>query len=281
MTRPTANGPLVAIDVDGTLIGSSLEISPQDRRAIAAAVQAGFRITLASGRLFAASRPYAVELGLDGPIIALQGAVAYDLRAGTRLFCTPLPAALALEAYDDLKARGFHLQLYYGDDLYLDADNEAARYYLHISRVKPLMVADLRTLLTAGPPPEPGPIKLLAVAQAGEVESTIPMLGLKLGGRANVFRSLPRFLEVTHPDANKGFALRRVAGILGVDMADTAAIGDSDNDVLMFDAAARSFAVANATPAARRAASQHVGPCGRGVAQALRILMEETAREPA
>jgi len=272
---------LVAIDLDGTLIGELLVISAEDRAAIAAAIQNGYEICLASGRLFAASRPYAQELGLRGPIIVLQGAVAYDLRSEERLFCTPLPADTALVAYDYLKERGFHLQLYFGDRLYLDELNDRAKYYLELSRVEPVMVNDLRALLTVAPPRDPGPIKVLAIAEPDQVNATIPQLAQQLGSKANVFRSLPRFLEVTHPDANKGYALRKIAAYLGIDMSNTAAIGDSDNDIRMFQVAGRSFAVSSGTEAAKRAAQEVVPTLGTGVSYALRLLEEAQAHEPA
>lgn len=271
----------MAIDLDGTLIGESLVISDEDRSAIMAAVRNGYEICLASGRLFAASRPFAQKLGLRGPIIVLQGAAAYDLRAEKRLFCTPLPADTALVAYDYLKERGFHLQLYFGDQLYLDELNERAQYYLNLSRVEPVMVDDLRALLMDVPPKDPGPLKVLAIAEPDQVSATIPHLAQRLGSKANVFRSLPRFLEATHPDANKGYALKKIAASLGIEMSNTAAIGDSDNDIPMFQVADRSFAVASGTEAAKRAAREVVPALGTGVSYALRLLEEEQAREPA
>jgi len=270
---------LVAVDLDGTLIGESLVISAADAAAIATASRNGYTICLASGRLFAASRPYAQQLGLRGPIIALQGAVAYDEESAQRLFCTPLLARTALEAFDYLKDRGFHVQLYYGDVLYLDALNEWAQYYLKLSRVEPVIVPSLRDLLTGAPPVEPGPIKVLAIANPQAVSATIPDLAQVMGPRANVFRSLPPFLEVTDPNANKGYALRRVAKLLGVDMCDTAAIGDADNDIPMFEAAARSFVVAGGSDAARQAAQTIVPAQGEGVAYALGLLLKEVASQ--
>jgi Cof subfamily protein (haloacid dehalogenase superfamily) len=272
---------LVAIDVDGTLVGDDLVISRADRTAIEDAARSGWIICLASGRLYAASRPFAQQLGLTGPIIVLQGAVGYDLGTGQRLFCTPLEPRLALVAYDFLKTRGFHMQLYYGDGLYLDAINRWAEYYLHLSRVKPVMVKDLRALLCDEPPADPGPIKVLGIAEPDKVAATIPQLKREVGESANVFRSLPPFLEVTDPKANKGDALRQVASLLGIDLADTAAVGDADNDIPMFRTVARSFVVSSGSDAATASAQVVVGRLGQGVAQALRLLEEERAREPA
>lgn len=278
----TAARMLCAVDLDGTLIGESLIIDPVDAAAIAAASAAGCVVCLASGRLFAASRPFAQALGLRGPIIALQGGAAYDLATGQRLFCTTLPGDVARAAYDDLKSQDFHLQLYFGDRLYLDAMNDRARFYLRLSRVEPIMVEDLRRLLTDAVPSDPGPIKVLGISEPAFVAQTIPRLAQTLGDRALVFKSMPMFLEVTHPDANKGYALRRIAELLDIPVSRTGAVGDSDNDVPMLRAAGRSFAVANATEAAKKAAGEIVPALGSGgVAAALQLFQREVACEPA
>ncbi len=265
---------LVAIDLDGTLIDETLVVDEADAAAVRAAREAGCIVCLASGRLYAASRPFAQALGLHGPIIVLQGSAVYDIASDRRLLCTVLTKDVALAAYDELKARRFHLQLYFGDRLYLDEINDAALFYLKLSRVEPVVVPDLRALLSHAPPAEPGPMKILAMAQAAQVSAAIPEVAEKLGSRASVFKSLPVYLEVTNPDANKGFALAWVAKTLDIPLAETAAIGDSDNDVPMLRLAGRSFAVGNATAAAKQAAQTVVPPHGRGgVAAALRQLL--------
>ncbi|HXW75813.1 MAG TPA: HAD hydrolase family protein, partial [Candidatus Eremiobacteraceae bacterium] len=82
-----------------------------------------------------------------------------------------------------------------------------------------------------------------------------------------------QYLEVTDPHADKGTALRWVAAQSRIDLRDTAAIGDSDNDVPMFASAGRSFAVSTGTPLAKARASSVVGPQGVGVAEAIDALL--------
>jgi phosphoglycolate phosphatase (TIGR01487 family) len=57
---------------------------------------------------------------------------------------------------------------------------------------------------------------------------------------------------------SKGDALPAVAERLGVDVADFAAVGDSPNDVELFEVAGESYAVANAEDVAKRAADEVV-----------------------
>lgn len=273
---------LVAIDLDGTLINEKLQIADADAAAIGRALGRGLKITLATGRLFAAARPFAAALRAYGPLIALNGAAIYALddTHDELLHSTPLKRDIGLRAYDALKAADFHVQLYFNDRLYLDAMNERAQLYLRLSRVDPIMVPDLRVLLTTSPPREPGPMKVLGVASPEAVLAFIPVLSAQLGPSANVFRSQPPFLEVTDPKADKGSALRWVANQLGIAPAEIAAIGDSDNDVPMFEAAGASFAVSGATPKATAAASRVVAGVDQGgVAEALGYVLDDLARQ--
>ena len=265
---------LIAIDLDGTLVGPSLAIDECNRTAIERAVSAGATVVLASGRMFSAARPFANELRLPGPMIVLNGAAIYDAASGARLYAVPMQPAIALTAYDALKGADFHLQLYFGDRLYLDELDDRARHYLALSRVEPVMVPDLRPLLDGAPPGDIGPMKVLGVDAPAKVLETIPKIAAIVGDAALVFRSQPNFLEVTDPSATKGHALAWLARSMGLEIGDLAAIGDSDNDVPMMQAAGHSFAVDNATPAARAAAQRVVASQDRcGVAEALELLL--------
>ena len=143
------------------------------------------------------------------------------------------------------------------------------------------MVPDLRALLGERTPPEPGPMKVLGIGTEAEVLAQVRELGARLGSKANVFRSLRQYIEVTDPGANKATALAWVAAQRGLNAANVAAIGDSDNDAPMLAWAGRSYAVANATPLAREAARRVVGAQGSGVAEALADLLAGAAYERA
>ncbi|EMA43429.1 phosphoglycolate phosphatase [Halococcus saccharolyticus] len=79
--------------------------------------------------------------------------------------------------------------------------------------------------------------------------------------------------HVVSPDVDKGYGLSIVADRLGRDPAEFVAIGDSANDVATFEAAGRSFAVANADEAATRAADRVTDAAyADGFLEALRIV---------
>lgn len=260
---------LVAIDVDGTLVGDSLQISAVDRDAIRRAIEADVDVCLATGRLFSAARPYAEELHASGYLIPLNGAAVYDVSSRTCVHATPLDPAAAAVAVDALRDSDFRVQLYFDDTVYLDGMDDRSAAYVRRSRVVPVIVPDLRALLVGPAPATRGPFKVLGISTPDEVERMIRHLGDRIGERANVFRSMPEYLEVTDRKADKGAALAWVAKHLGVETACVAAIGDSDNDVPMFERAGHSFVVAGGTPLARARAGRVVGPQGVGVSEAL------------
>jgi Cof subfamily protein (haloacid dehalogenase superfamily) len=69
-----------------------------------------------------------------------------------------------------------------------------------------------------------------------------------LGAKASAARSQPYYLDVTHPDANKGTVVTMLSKILAVPASEIATIGDMPNDVLMFRKGGLSIAMGNASP---------------------------------
>jgi hydroxymethylpyrimidine pyrophosphatase-like HAD family hydrolase len=67
-------------------------------------------------------------------------------------------------------------------------------------------------------------------------------------------RSQPYYLDVTHPDANKGAVARYVSAKYAIPPKAIATIGDMPNDVLMFAHSGLSIAMGNASPDVQRAA---------------------------
>lgn len=271
---------LVAVDLDGTLIGPDLKISDVDRAAIERAAGRGVEICIATGRLFSAGVPFARSLGLSGYLIPLNGAAVFDIASASMVRSVPLDAAVAHEALEAVRAAGMRPQLYFDDRLYLDGTDARSDEYVRLSRVEPVLVPDLDALLV-GPAPGPGPMKLLAIGDGSTVQAQVRELGARFGKRANVFRSLPQYLEVTDPRADKATALEWIAAQRGLAPAEIAAIGDADNDAPMLGWAGKSYAVGNGSPLARQAAQRVVAPLGAGVAEAFADLFDGVAVEHA
>jgi Cof subfamily protein (haloacid dehalogenase superfamily) len=77
----------------------------------------------------------------------------------------------------------------------------------------------------------------------------------KLGDRASAARSQPYYLDVTHPEANKGTVVTTMSKLLGIPTTQIATIGDMPNDVLMFRKSGFSIAMGNASDEVKAQAS--------------------------
>ena len=75
------------------------------------------------------------------------------------------------------------------------------------------------------------------------------------GNHVSAARSQPYYLDVTHPDANKGHVVALLSQALSIPAAQIATIGDMPNDVLMFEKSGLSIAMGNASPEVQRQAS--------------------------
>src|SRR5678816_1810738 len=82
---------LLALDLDGTLLNSRGQISEGNRRALAAARSSGVRVAIVTGRRFRDARPLALELGLDVPVIAHNGALTKHAKTLETVAVVPLP----------------------------------------------------------------------------------------------------------------------------------------------------------------------------------------------
>src|SRR5690349_8671252 len=89
---------LIALDLDGTLLNSSGEISDRNRLALVEARELGVQVAVVTGRRFRDSRPIALELGLDVPLIAHNGALTKHAKTLETVSVLPLPLAAARNA---------------------------------------------------------------------------------------------------------------------------------------------------------------------------------------
>jgi hydroxymethylpyrimidine pyrophosphatase-like HAD family hydrolase len=68
-------------------------------------------------------------------------------------------------------------------------------------------------------------------------------------------RSQPYYLDVTHPDANKGFVVHRLSAMLGIPTDQIGTIGDMSNDVSMFAKSSISIAMGQSSDEVKKAAT--------------------------
>lgn len=234
------NYQLVAVDLDDTLLDEQLQISAANQNAIRLAVEQGVTITIATGRMFRSARLIANSLGLNCPLIAYNGALIKNLLDGQVLFSSPLPLSLARKIICLVEGRGYTLNCYVDDNLYVKQVNGAVKQYAATAKVTAFAVGSLLSFL------ETDPTKLLVMGDEEELDLLAVELNLLFGGKISLTKSKPDYLEILNRQVSKGRALKFLCQKLGVDLKQTIAIGDNYNDLEMLEFAGLGVIMGNA-----------------------------------
>ena len=210
------------------------------RDALRATHAAGIHVVLVTGRMFQATRPFALEAGLDDPLVCYQGAVVAEPGSGRWLRHEPIPLELARETIAVLNQEGFGLNCYVDDELYVAEITPEARRYADFQHLELHPVGDLLAWLR-----EP-PTKLVVIDDAEILDRLKQRMISRFDGRLYISKSLPYFLEFASPDVTKAAGLEFVAEHVGFAREHTVAFGDGENDIELVEWAEYGVAVANA-----------------------------------
>jgi Cof subfamily protein (haloacid dehalogenase superfamily) len=262
----------VAMDLDRTILPSSLELSPATLRAVANVRRAGIEAIIATGRMFASARPYALQLGVTAPVICYQGALVADPASGEWLLHRPIDVPVALEVIAAVRREGFHMNVYVDDQLCVENPTPEARTYAEHARLEMVVVGNFDTWLRRPT------TKIVVVGEPAPLDDLEGRLRGRFDDRLFIAKSLPFFLEVASPGVSKGAGLRFVCERLRIDPDATIAFGDGANDLELLDAAGVGVAVADADPALLEIADWTVPPVAEdGVAGFLDLLVDSRA----
>jgi Cof subfamily protein (haloacid dehalogenase superfamily) len=160
-----------------------------------------------------------------------------------------LPPDIAPRVIETLRAHELDVWVFGAIDWYV-RNPKATRVDRETSTIQraPVVVEDFEGLLDSA-------IKIVGVSHDLEAVARCEQrLQEEHGSRVSAARSQPYYLDVTHPDANKGAVVERLARYLKVPPARIATIGDQPNDVLMFKKSGLSIAMGNASSEVQRQA---------------------------
>lgn len=261
---------LIAVDLDYTLLNSNFEISPRNRSAIAKAVDGGAIVTLATGRMYASTLPYARTLRLETPLITYNG--AYVRVAGSDAVLRHIPVEMehAVAAIRLAASEGVHCSVYVDDVLYASRNGWESQMYTEQCAVQGVYRPDLEELLSElGKPPT----KVLFICEEQRTPSIQALLEEAMVGRAHVTRSSPHYVELVNKEVSKASALEHLCRLLGVLPEETMAIGDGYNDMEMLRYAGVGVAMGNSPDPVKSIADIVVPSSDEdGVAAALEML---------
>lgn len=257
---------LLALDLDGTLLDSHGCLSEGNRDAIEIARKRGVRVSLVTGRRFRDARPLALDLGLDVPVIAHNGALTKHAQTLETIAVMPLPREAAHSALQLGRAAGA--------DALVSDDHEGlgVLVYDHLSGDNPSLLQYIawarrihrdegREAVREVPSLEEyldhSPIHIAFSGGCTAMKALEEILQGELSSSARVLcTTYPSkdfaLLDIIHPQASKGVGVAAAAEELGVAREEIMAIGDNFNDIEMLRYAGIGVLMGNADPALRK-----------------------------
>lgn len=246
---------LIAVDLDDTLLHSGNGVSARTVCAITECARRGITVTIATGRMFRSAQAIASTLNLDVPIIAYNGGMIRSSISGKTLLHRPIEEPLAREVLELFRNRGWYLQTYIDDVLYVAERNDRAKGYENLAGVTAVPVGT--DLYTQGG----CPTKMLAIEPPDTILQIRSELKERYGDRLFIAISKPHFLEIANPEVDKGRALAFLAAHLGIPRNEVMAIGDSENDLAMLRWAGLGVAMGTASAHIREEADAVTAGC--------------------
>jgi Cof subfamily protein (haloacid dehalogenase superfamily) len=160
-----------------------------------------------------------------------------------------IPTELVLPIVTLLDTSGLDVWLYRGADWYVrDPDAPHVDRESFTVHFEPTVVESYEGMSTEV-------AKIVGVSDDHDlVESIAGAAHDEFGDHVSAARSQPYYLDVTHPQANKGGVVRFLSARYGIPPEEIATIGDMPNDVLMFAHSGLSIAMGQSDREVQRAA---------------------------
>jgi Cof subfamily protein (haloacid dehalogenase superfamily) len=228
--------------VDGTLVTKDKVLTEKARAAVKHLREAGVAFAITSGRPPRGMAMLIGPLGLRTPIAGFNGGIFVNpdmSPIATHL----LPPEVARRALGVILQHGMDVWVYSGNEWFI-RNLEAPHVTREQRTVKfgPTVIESFERALDTA-------VKIVGVSDDHALVARCEQdTQAALGAAASAARSQPYYLDVTHPDANKGAVVSTLSKLLSAPMAEIATIGDMPNDVLMFRKSGLSIAMGNASP---------------------------------
>lgn len=247
MVTPTVK--LLLADVDGTLVTPDKVLTDRAVEAVHKLHDAGVTFAITSGRPPRGMAMLIEPLDIHTPIAAFNGGLLVDSDMKV-IEQRVLPAELVVPVADMMSSFKLDVWLYSGADWYVPkADGPHVGRESWTVKFEPKVMSDGVQGLTGSV------AKLVGVSDDHDaVSKATSAVHDRFGDHVSAAASQPYYLDVTHPQANKGAVARYLAAKYKLDPDDIATIGDMPNDVLMFAHSGLSIAMGQSSPEVKRAA---------------------------
>lgn len=273
--NPSSIHRLVCFDLDGTLLRGDFTLPDSHKEEVFKLREAGFRVTLATGRTYESAKPYMEALEIVEPVIFANGALLDNPLTEERELYRGVPLESAIMLL--LLQQGFDLSMkvhLMGGKLYKTKDMPWPSEESHFP------VGEIRSDLAAILDEEP--VRMVAHGTPAEMERFAARIESVMGPRSPIrlFKSHEYYLEVTDKSVSKGGALALTAERLGFEPEEVIALGDQENDLEMLEGSGLGIQVGSHCLKLSQVADLHLpGPEEEGIKGLTELLLEQLEEE--
>lgn len=236
---------IIALDIDGTLLNSNNQITEKTKAALLKAQDLGHILVIASGRDPKGVYKFADILNFkdhDGLLSNFNGGKITNYRTGEVIINHTLDYDLALEILQFSESLDINYFIYGEDEL---LTNSKDTYFLKETASRAFttcrVVEDLSFSLDFAPH------KILFSMDPKYIDKDASLIREKFIDRTDQVRSTPYYYEVMPKGISKGGSLLEIAKYYGLDIKDTLAFGDEENDLSMIEMAGKGIVMENGT----------------------------------
>jgi len=267
-------------DLDGTLLDGTGAVSRKDQQALRRLAGEGVPLILATGRTDLMVARYALELGVEMPVIACNGGLIRDVRSREVLYVKTMEPALAEGLCRHFLAEERDFLIYTLDSVYYaPGSRRVERFERYNALAEPALRVPLLPVEQWERDRVAQPAIKFLLADVSEGWTSELERAFNGRGELTIISSEHGVLDIMASSTSKGGALEILARARGLDLKRTIVFGDNYNDLSMFELCGLPIAMANAEEAVKRAAAYvTLSNEASGVGEAIERLLQGGGR---
>ncbi len=235
---------ILFVDFDETLMCKDKSVSQENRDAMEALIEAGNYIVYTTGRARYGATKVVASLGLPTKncfLATFQGSVCYDLTTEEEVYSHSMEHEGAMALIDRLNAMGYQLHIFTNDRYFTYKECEAVEIFNRVTGERHVLISSTEDMKDAE-------IFKIMIVDYDNREPLVEIAEETLTWNLDFeqFFSGQWYYEYCGKGQNKGTCVKTMCELLGVDIADTVAVGDEENDVYMIREAGIGVAMKNA-----------------------------------
>ncbi len=236
---------LVATDLDGTLLNDHGQISGVTRESVQRLKGLGMQLAIMTGRAHSSAERIADDLGMETPIISMDGGLVRRPHGTENIFCSCISPRIVLKILDEADAKFLSVALFTDDRMVRRESEVILPGYIESLELDTVETDDLRLFAE----------RTIRIIVGTSSRNDAKALARRVGGifstvGTSIYRSSREigtwYLEVKNKNQSKATGLSHLEKYLRIGKNEVAVVGDFQNDIMAFDRAGVGIAMKNA-----------------------------------